>query len=255
MKKHLILFLLALIAFGKASSQTTSQVKELVKAGDLTTIAQLINNGLDINKTYKRQSTLLHFAAEYGKYDIAKFLVDKGASLNPQDNARNTPLMISTSVLFQNDSISALLINKGANPNIVGLSGSTALRNTIGIGGAGQQPIIFKQLIDNGADISFQCDACCNRTIFLYCSAWGTATMLQQLINKKADLNKTDCKGLNGLMYAIKTKNKAAITLLLTTNIQVKHKDNKGKSVLDYANKSQDKEIIEMIRSKLAPYF
>ena len=244
---------MTLFAFGMANGQTTiSQIKKLVKADDLKAISQLIESGLDINKTFKRQSTLLHFAAEYGKYGIAKFLIDKAANLNLQDNAKNTPLMISTSVFSQHDSISALLINKGANPNIVGSSGSTALRNTIGIGGAGQQPIIFKLLIDNGADMNFQCDECCNRTVFLYCCSWGTTEMLQQLIDKNVEINKTDCKGLNGMMYAIKLENKEAIKLLLTTSIDTKHKDNNGKSVLDYANRSQDVEIIDMIGLKLS---
>lgn len=252
MKRLLTITLLTLFVFCKTSGQTTtSQIKKLIKADDLKTISQLIENGLDINTTFKGQSTLLHFAAEYGKFDIAKFLVDKGANLNLQDNAKNTPLMVSTSVFTQHDSISVLLINKGANLNIVGSSGSTALRNTIGIGGAGQQPNIFKLLIDKGADINFQCDECCNRTVFLYCCSWGTTQMLQQLLDKKVDINKTDCNGLNGLMYAVKMKNKDAIKLLLTTNIDTKHEDNKGKTILDYANNSKDEEIISLIKTKI----
>lgn len=252
MKRLLTITLLICFVFDKTSGQTTtSQIKKLIKADDLKTISQLIANGLDINTTFKGQSTLLHFAAEYGKYDIAKYLVDKGANLNLQDNAKNTPLMVSTSVFSQHDSISVLLINQGANLNIVGSSGSTALRNTIGIGGAGQQPNIFKLLIDKGADINFQCDECCNRTVFLFCCSWGTTEMLQQLIDKKADIKKIDCKGLNGLMYAIEQKNIVAIKLLLTTSIDIIHKDNKGQTVLDYANKSKDEEIINLIKSKI----
>jgi ankyrin repeat protein len=159
--------------------------------------------------------------------------------------------MISTNVLTQNDSISALLIRNGANVNVVGLSGSTALRNTIGIFGVGQQPTIFKMLIANGADINYQCDKCCNRTIFLFCCGWGTTEMIQQLIDREIDINKTDCKGLNGLMVAIILKNKPVIRLLLESNIDMKHQDNKSKSALDYAIKSGDQEIINLIKTKI----
>jgi ankyrin repeat protein len=252
MNRLLTIALLILIVFDKANGQaTTSYIKKLIKADDLNTISQLIANGLDINTTFKGHSTLLHYSAEYGKINIAKFLIDKGAKLNLQDNAKNTPLMVSTSAFSQYDSISILLINKGANLNIVGASGSTALRNTIGIGGAGQQPNIFKLLIDKGADINFQCDECCSRTAFLYCCSWGTTAMLQQIIDNKFDINKTDCNGLNGLMYAVKMKNKEAIKLLLTTNIDLKHIDKKGKSILDYANKSKEEEIIILIKAKI----
>jgi ankyrin repeat protein len=250
MNKFLTLIILTLLVISKTSGQTTtSQIKKLIKAGDLKSVSQLVENGLDINTTFKGKSTLLHYAAVFGKYNIAKYLVDKGANLNLQDNAMNTPLMISTSVFSQYDSISNLLINKDANLNIVGYAGSTALRNTIGIGGAGQQPDIFKLLIDKGADINFQCDKCCNTTIYLYCCAWGTTEMLQQLIDKKVDINNTDCKGLNGLMYAIKLKNIDTIKLLFTTSIDMKHKDKKGKTALDYAYKSGDDEIIMLIKS------
>ncbi|WP_353289147.1 ankyrin repeat domain-containing protein [Wolbachia endosymbiont (group A) of Pogonocherus hispidulus] len=37
-------------------------------------------------------ATPLHFAAYYGHLDTAKFLVEKGANINVEDNYKNTPM-------------------------------------------------------------------------------------------------------------------------------------------------------------------
>ncbi len=251
MKSLLTFVCLTLFVSSNTSGQITAhQAKKMVKNGDLITLSGLISNGLDINTTFGRNYTLLHYAARYGKYDIATFLVENGADLDVQiKRDKWTPLIIST--MENDDSISQLLILSGANPNVAGNSGTTALRNTIGFWGYGGNPKLFKLLIDNGADLTFQCGDCCNRTIFLYCCAWGTPEMLQLLLDKNVDVNVADCKGVNGLMGAIQTKNKEAIQLLLATDIDLSHLDNKGKSILDYALSTKDQEIIDLIHDKI----
>jgi len=228
---------------------STSHVKKLIKSDDLKAISELIANGQNINTTFKRHETLLHYAVEYGKFDIVKFLVEQGADMNIQGILKSTPLLIAISGAWRNDSIAEYLINKGANLNIVGLHGSTALRESIGNGGYGQNFKIFKLLIEKGADINFQCNECCNRTVLLYCCSWGTKEMLQLLIDKNIDINQTDCKGLNGLIYAIDANNIDIIKMLLKTEIDLKHKDNTQRTAIDHAKKKNNKDIIELLKS------
>src|ERR1041385_3359855 len=118
--KHLFLSFFALILSSLAvTGQISSrQAVRLIKKDDLAGIKKLIANGLNVNSTYKGNSTLLHLAAEYGKFDIVKFLVDTGADMNIQNKDKQTPLLISTSDVWRNDSISEYLINKGANLNV-----------------------------------------------------------------------------------------------------------------------------------------
>jgi ankyrin repeat protein len=244
-------FLMVCFCNGIICQVSNAQVKKWIKSGNTAALSHALNEGFEVNTILKSKSTLLHVAAEYGKYDVVKLLVKKGADLNLQDKLGNTPLMISTSVFSRNDSISKLLIESGASVNAVGKMGASALRNTVGIGGAGQQPATFKLLIDHGADILQECTDCCDRTLFLYCCSWASPDMLQYLLDKKPDIQKTDCDGLNGLMYAIKAKNKAVIPLLLKTDINRNHKDKNGRSVHDYAVETKDESIIQLIDSKL----
>lgn len=254
MKKILIFISIVVLVFGESKSQTsTAQVKKLIKAGNIQEIDRIISGGLNINTTFKRKSTLLHFAVEFGQYHIVNYLIKKGADLDLQDRDKNTPLMLSTELSHQNDSISELLINSGANTNIGGLHGSTPLRNTIGIFRVGQNMKIFKLLVEKGADVNYCCKECCSHSIFLYCCSWGTSEMLDILIKKNVDVNSENCNGLNGLMCAIKTKNKMAIKFLLATNINFNHLDKKGRTIMDYAIKSEDAEIIKMIESVKQP--
>lgn len=239
------LLILFLLSFGTVQGQSAKQVKKLIRDGNVKAISELIASGKSIT-TYKRQGTLLHIAAEYKQLEIVKLLVDKGADLNLRNKLKYTPLMISTSSEWRNDSIAAYLINHGADLNVAGDHGTTALRNTIHIGTGSPNVPIFKLLVSKGADISYSCKECCNRTAFLFSCAWGTEEMVRVLLDKKTDINQVDCDGLNGLMYAIKLKNIPVIKQLLQAGISPDHKDNKQQSAMDYALKSKDAEIIAL---------
>jgi ankyrin repeat protein len=243
-----VIFLLSsTIAYAQISYK---KVSSFVKEGNLDALKTLIESGQDINAVY-RGNTLLFLAAEYGKLNIVKYLVDKGANLNVPDKLGLTPLEISISNFWNGDSIPYYLITKGADPNIIGIHGANALRSSIGFGkGSGCNPELFKFLIDHGADINYNCDKCCNQTAFLRSCIFGDAEMLEYLIERKVNINQTDCKGRNGLMCAIIKKNKEVIRFLLNKkDIDINHKDKKQKTVLDYALKSNDEEIINLVKS------
>jgi ankyrin repeat protein len=246
----IVLLLLPVILFsgveclGQISSR---KAQNLVSARDTNKLNILIKNGLDINATYRSQKTLLHYAVEHRAYDMVKFLVGKGANVNLRDKNKSTPLLAATSLVYRNDSIARYLLDKGADPNVMGSYGITALRNVIGIYG-GQDSVLFRLLIDKGADANQKCEECCNRTAFLYCCGWGTPGMVQLILNKKIDIDQIDCEGENGLIYAVAMGNTEVVKLLLKTSIDKNHKDNKGLTALDYAINTGNKNIVELFR-------
>lgn len=217
--RNILGFILVFASFASIShaKPSTKEIENLIISNDLKSINDLVEKGLDINITFKRKATLLHFAADYGKYDIVKYLIEKGADLNVQDKDKNTPLVLA--IYGKYISVAELLIHHKADLNIVGLHGETPLRRTIGIGGYGRQFDLLKLLVENGADINFRCSECCNRTIFLYCCGWGTVEMLELLIDKKVSIDQKDCKGRSAMDYAELNSNKDVIPFLIANGI------------------------------------
>ena len=248
----LINFIAGRPIYGQNPKETISYKKicKLINKNDLNSIKLLVQNGLDLNKRYKRNQTILHLAAYYENYQIVKYLVDSHVDLNVIETFSNyTAIQISTADTWRNDSISIYLINNGANLDNIGKHGSSALRSTIGFWGKGTKKYLFKLLIEKGADINYQCSECCNRTTFLNCCDRGDPEMIDLLLTKGVNINQTDCEGINGLMYAIQRRNIEVIQFLIKNKIDINHKDNKQKTVYDYALKTKNKEIISLIES------
>lgn len=247
-----ILIICTSIVFGQNATKpkvklTYAQERRLVKHNRIEKITKLLGQGLDTTQI----TDLLYYSCMYGKYIIAKLMIENSANVNKQYSNKMTPLLESTLGSKGNDSISELLIRKGANVNTIGAYGGTALRHTIGIAGNRRKVKLFKLLIEYGADVNYYCIECCNRTPFLYCCGWGTTEMINILLDKKVNINQTDCEGLNGLMYAIKAENTEGVKLLLSTTIDLKHKDKSSLNAADYAMDSKNEEIIKLLKDKI----
>jgi len=253
MRKLLILYIL-LIPINVLSQikVSTKEAKKIIRNNDIKQIDSLLMLGFDINTKFRGKNTLIHYACYGENYEMVKCLIEKGIDLNQQNNMlKDTPLLISTSSSYRNDSISELLINKGANLDIVASYGSNALRNTISFYNEnGPNVRIFKLLIENGVDINYYCEKCCNKTAFHYTCVWGVPEMLDILIKENIDINQLDCKGRNGLMYALMGEKIDNIKFLLNTNIDLKQKDEKGRTIIDYAIETKNEEIIKLIKKK-----
>jgi len=60
--------------------------------------------------------TLLHYAAMYGRHEIAELSLERGADPNIQDNNGRTPLHIAA--MYGHPEVVKLLFEHGADPNI-----------------------------------------------------------------------------------------------------------------------------------------
>ncbi|EFA82284.1 ankyrin repeat-containing protein [Heterostelium album PN500] len=119
--------------------------------GNKKELAQLINDGVDINKPGTSNRSALHHAAMNGHTEIVAMLLGKGATVNCQTNRGATPLHYAS----RSDRIEcvSLLLDHGADVNQVDSTNSTPLHSAI----------VYKSdktalaLINNyGADINAQ---------------------------------------------------------------------------------------------------
>ena len=116
----LILFLvLALAGCG-------TSLGKAVSSGDRATVIALLNQGADVNEMGRSDFTPLHWAAYYGKDEMAKLLLDKGAKPNVQAGKYGTPLTMAAQYGFTE--VARLLLEKGADPNMADYYGKTPLQ-------------------------------------------------------------------------------------------------------------------------------
>ena len=107
MKKSIVYFGIALLAFGNAAiaSTTKNETEKLVittnKAvsplcqaiakGDIETVKKMVEFGSDINQTSNGMTPLM-YAARYNKVEIVKLLLANGAKSNIKDDKGFTAL-------------------------------------------------------------------------------------------------------------------------------------------------------------------
>lgn len=104
MKKTIILFSLAFLAFGNVSNATNVNSNFVISEnynntplctaivrGDLATVLKFIEYGVDINETSNGMTPIM-FAARYNKVDILKALVARGAKTDEKDSKGLTAL-------------------------------------------------------------------------------------------------------------------------------------------------------------------
>ncbi len=95
-------------------------------SGNIESVKQAIADGADVNaKGGMTGGTPLHYAAMFGRKEIAELLIAKGADVNAKDEAGRTPLY--EAAWQGRGEIAELLIAKGANVNAKNEDGKTPL--------------------------------------------------------------------------------------------------------------------------------
>ncbi len=246
MNKNLVItFLLLILGFtgytqdsnqkeasGKEDRIKYSKLRRLVKKNNLIQIKELISIGLSSCEL----DDILYCASDFGNYQMAMLVIQKGANANKQYDNKAAAILISTGSENGNILVTELLLENGANVNMLGTFGETALRSSV----FDHDYPLFKLLIENGADINFKCGECCDGTPLLYTCGNGTYEMAEYLISRVSSINQLNCKGENALMYAIGNDNSGIAKLLIDNNIDLTHVDDYGYTAEYYANYSKN---------------
>lgn len=107
---------------------TPDELFRAVRQGNVKQVAHWIDAGADVNaKGGSREHTLLHEAIWWGRIEVVKVLVTKGANVNSRDGIGRTPL--HTAIECGYLEVVELLLQKGADVNaeVEGISGETPL--------------------------------------------------------------------------------------------------------------------------------
>ncbi len=150
---YILVVLMLLAGCGKqemSAEELAAAKKEFFKAaeaGDIGSIKELIEAGVDVKAKDENGRTALHKAAEKDHFEIVKLLIEKGADVNIADNGGNTPLHHAKS-----KKVAELLLTNGANINAKNEDDETLLHPLL------QSPYEYEDLVNlyisKGADVN-----------------------------------------------------------------------------------------------------
>jgi len=208
---------------------------------DRDLIGALLAHGVDVNAADDQGMSPLAYAAQCNHASTVRLLLDHGADPNVRDESDTTPLFTAG---YQ---ASIELVRRGANVNARAGEGLTPLEaNLVRFGDRRK----IQLLLQHGADASVQ-----DSSGF---SAGGAALlyedgeMLRLLCEHGLRVDQRDFGGRTLLMLASGARAynpSASIRCLLNHGAIAALRDKNGKSALDYAIDSGDKERIDLVRA------
>lgn len=189
---------------------TIENMIRAIESRDLQEVTRILNEGFDINSVNQDGQTALHLAAEKGFLEIVQSLIDMGANIDCKDFYKYTPLHFAAN---EHKEITRLLIERGANPNIINNERQSAL--TIAMN-KGNNEICLELLKSNliTADTVNYSNFLYKAPLY-YASRSGDLEMVELLMQKGADVKFCDSKGLSSLHVAVQKGHKDICAFLI----------------------------------------
>ncbi|KAL6106259.1 asz1 [Pungitius sinensis] len=191
-----------------------SLLKRAIHKGDIGTVQQLLDNGVDVETRLGFEWTPLMCAVNVANYDLAKLLLDRGASANFSKD-HWTVLMASCTASATDDKIARcveILLSRNADPNMVDRSQMTCLMLAAK---AGHSKVI-NLLVSHGAAINVQ-DASGN-TALCIAVQYGREEAVLKLLQLGADKTIRNKVGKSPADVAMSLKRTQVIRFLASSS-------------------------------------
>ncbi|NXJ28827.1 RN5A ribonuclease, partial [Dicrurus megarhynchus] len=245
----------------KAAEVLNSKLNLAVKNRDKEDVLELLEQGADVNSKADSGWTPLQTAVQTGEEDLVRLLLDKGASLHARKDNGGTAF--TEAGIAGNVDILKLLLERGSNVNEQDSNGFTAFMEAAWYG----KEEALRFLYSRGAEVNLRrvtseekarlhkggatalMDACRERH-------FSAVKILVQ--DMGADVNISDNRGRNALIHALKKgsdkkRYEPAVSIvhfLLEHGVDVKSKDECGKTALILAVEMESLELVTALLKK-----
>ncbi len=206
---------------------TNVALSKAIKNNDTALVRHLLMQGNDPNSANEKNLPLLIVACQQGYLEIAKLLLEKGASTAAKNQLGETALM--KSVWNGNKKMVLLLLEHGADVNQRNTDGCSSLLYA-GITGHYE---LAEILLDHGANPNLSDN---DGKTPLMAAAWnGHINIVDLLLKKHVDLNRMDKSHWTALMFAGFQGHKKIFDLLTTAGANPYLKNSEGSNAVDLA--------------------
>jgi ankyrin repeat protein len=253
--------------------------------GSVEALKILLDQGADPNARNQAGATPLVYAA--WSFERSRLLVEHGASVNVATNQKITPLLVAaaaeenartvryllnngadikaqdedgedalTRAAFSGDvETLKLLLERGGDPKHADKSGYTALMNATIFPDARR----VRMLLDAGSDVNALNTfagivkngpiALTHMSTLTMAAPFSDQQTIRLLLKAGAHVNEKDCREMTPLMLAVATDHAQMGTVrqLIAAGADVQAKDKYGDSVLDWARKMGNPEIVSLL--------
>ncbi|CRG88629.1 Ankyrin repeat domain-containing protein 50 [Talaromyces islandicus] len=210
--------------------------------GRLDILKLLIQTGSAIDEEDGGGRTGLSRASENGHEAVVKLLIDKGADVNCSSKNGFTPLLLASN--NSHEVVARLLIDKGADVNARNNEGWTSL---LWASQRGHEELA-RLFIDRGADVNASDNE--GRTSLLWTSQRGHEELARLLIDKGADVNASNNDGQRSLLWASQIGYKGVMRLLIDKGADVNARDNNGRTSLLWTSQRGYERVIRLLIDK-----
>lgn len=189
----------------------------------------------------KDRLSLLRYAVENKKTDVAAYLLKRGAHMWQEESDGVSSFEKAVAMAKTNPEMYQLFKSQLKNIDEAGYKGQTLLMLLAQNGFYD----LFKQAVDEGADI-WQKDNQ-GKTVLMYAAEGGNFDIARFLIAKGDNLDKGDKNGTTPLMFAAQSGQTDMCRELLYKSASLKVKDNAGRAAIMYAAGHGKAETVEFL--------
>lgn len=223
-------------------SNLQAEVLRAIKHDD-TKFLSFIQDNSEVSAQYCQTfpQFLLHYAAQHGRVEWVKYLLEKNFNVNSLAEGKETPLHSCVRAQHNGVACAKIILKEKSDINAQNVWGHSPLMEAI---------IQFKfemvdYLLSEGADVQLPDD---NKTTPLHvCASYGNICYLNELLGRGADQNAQDGRGRTPLYFAINGNHKRVIEFFIQNGCNVNLYDSNFGSPLQKAVTMSNIELVQRL--------
>ena len=205
-----------------------SLIRAVRQGNSASTVAQLLEEGADVNASEPDGTTALHWAVQADAHNTAQRLIAAGASVGAANRYGVTPLALAATNGSPN--MVRVLLAAGTAPDVTTPGGDTPLMIAARTG----RVEVLRQLLVAGAAVN-AAERWKGQTALMWAAAEGNDEAILTLIAAGANIEARSAGQLSPLLFGVRQGHTAAVSALLNAGADVNAPTNDGTSPLALA--------------------